>query len=367
MKKSILPLFICLFFLRPAQAQYFTTNMTVENSTTAVFSIRPEGGDITGKISMAEFCLRWNNLFGNGFAFSSITGNTTDFPGININTTNNDIPDSGYHNQHFVFTGLTTTAKTYTRDSVYEVFRVTLGGSIPPSFEMVANNESGPYHFTLLGEDDADYTPHSVNPFYGLTDSLGSFFYKTYIYSILTLGLQSFEATVNDCIAQFNWVTATESEGSYFELQQSRDGANFYTIKTIPATGNLNGSDYQTTVPLQTGLSYFRLKITDPNDRDKFSEIIALKSKCGRVFMTQVSPNPVVGKTVNVSVTVAGECPLEIIISDITGRPVKQYKQHAAAGINNISLPLPALNAGQYMITVHSAGYGSTTQKIFIR
>lgn len=367
MKRSILPLFICFFFIRPAMAQHFTANMFIENSTTAVFTIRPEGGDITGKISMMEFCLRWSNLFGNGFTFNSITNNTTDFPGMDITSTNNDITDSGFHNQHFVFSGLTTTEKTYNRDSVYEVFRVTIGGNIPPAFDLVANNTSGPYYFTVLGEGVADFTPHSVKPFNGLTDSAGSLFYQTYIYSILTLGLHSFQATVNDCMAQFTWVTATESEGSYFELQQSRDGASFYTIKTIPATGNPNGSDYQATVPLQAGASYFRLKIVDPNDRDKFSEIIALKSKCNRIFLAQVSPNPATGKMINVSVTMAEESNLEIIVSDINGRPVKKHSQHAPAGTNNIQLPLPVLNAGQYMLTVYSARYGSTTQKIFIR
>lgn len=367
MKKSILLLFICFFFTHLAHAQHFTGDMTLVNSNTAVFTVTPRGADITGKISLFEFCLRWDDFFGNGFTFTSITNNTADFPGLSITTLNNNITDSGYNNQYFGFTGLTGSARTYVQDSAYEVFRVTLGGSIPAAFQMVADNQSGPYHFTVTGEDDTDYTPQSVNPFTGITDSLGSLFFKTYTYSILSVGLTSFSGTVTDCNARLIWTTSAEMRDNRFEIQQNINGSGFTALKAIPGSGASGNLAYITTVPMQPGQNYFRLKIISPGGQEQYSDIISLKNACGNSFQVQAAPNLVTGGMACLLVTAGTVSTLEIWVTDMAGHPVKQFVQRVAAGTSRIQLPVTGLPGGPYIITVNSSGNGRITQKIFIQ
>lgn len=368
MKKNFLPILVCLFFIQPLRAQHFVGDMSFADGNTAVFTIKPQGGDITNMISVVEYYMRWDESFGNNFTFSSIVNNTTDFPGINVVTANNDVTDAGFNNQHFSFTGLTTTTKTYVQDSTYEVFRVTVSGTIPPAFHLVANNQTGvPYYFTVRGDGGTDYTPYDISPFVNPTDSAGAFYYKTYMYSILSVGLISFNGTISDCNAHLNWVTASETPGGRFEVQQSRDGGRFNTVKTIQASGNPNGYDYHTSVPLLSGYNYFRLKIINGLDREEYSQIILLKSDCSGIYMLQAAPNPVVGGIANLLVTVGDESDLDIRLLDLSGKFIKQYSRHIGSGTSKVQLELPKITAGQYFITIFSPGRGKTTQKIFVQ
>lgn len=368
MKTIFLPILVCLFFINPLKAQHFVGDMTLTEGNTAVFTVKPQGGDITGMISVLEYYLRWEESFGNSFTFSNIVNNTTDFPGMNIVTVNNDVTDAGNNNQHFAFVGLTSSSKTYVQDSTYEVFRVTIGGTIPAAFHLVANNQTGvPYYFTVQGDGGADYTPYGTSPFVNPTDSAGAFYYKTYMYSILSVDLISFKGTAVDCSAQLRWVTGGEIPGTNFEIQHSKNGLDFTTIKIVPGVGALYGYEYTSTVPMVPGKNFFRLNMVSINDHERYSDIIKISNTCSGIFVIQAAPNPVTGGFANLLVTIDAESSLDIQLMDITGRQIKQYARQVNSGINKIQLPLPKLAGGQYIISIRSAGNEKATQKIFVQ
>jgi hypothetical protein len=112
---------------------------------------------------------------------------------------------------------------------------------------------------------------------------------------VLPVKLSSFNASVNNCIVDLDWVAALESNFKNHEVQYSTDGLNFQSIATISAArqGSNQKYTYQHDNPKQ-GNIYYRLKMTDINGKFEYSKIIALKLLCNQSSLI-VYPNPVTG------------------------------------------------------------------------
>jgi hypothetical protein len=109
---------------------------------------------------------------------------------------------------------------------------------------------------------------------------------------VLPVTLSSFNAQINNCIINLDWV-ASESNFKNYEVQYSSDGIRFQTIGNI--AGALQGSNhrytYQDDKPKQ-GNSYYKLKMTDIDGKFTYSKIIALKLFCNQSSHI-IYPNPV--------------------------------------------------------------------------
>ena len=160
------------------QAQYFIADIR-KSKDTLIFSIIPVT-TITDKFSDVEFYIRWKASSGNSIVFGPTIPNQVSFPSLQMDSWNNDVADPGYNNQHFGHLIGTTTTKTYTNGTTYEVFRTVMSGGIPSEIEMVADNTNvDPYYFTVHGVP-IDYTAYDpLSPFNNPTGSSGTFFYKT--------------------------------------------------------------------------------------------------------------------------------------------------------------------------------------------
>ena len=118
---------------------------------------------------------------------------------------------------------------------------------------------------------------------------------------VLPVALSSFNAQINNCIVNLDWV-ASEFNFKNYEVQYSSDGIRFQTIATI--VGVLQGSNhrytYQDDKPKQ-GNSYYKLKMTDIDGKFKYSKIIVLKPLCNQSSHI-IYPNPVTD-ILNISIT----------------------------------------------------------------
>lgn len=96
--------------------------------------------------------------------------------------------------------------------------------------------------------------------------------------TILPIELQSFSCqNINSDNTQLTWVTASEKNTSYFEIEKSFDGINFKTIGKV----NSIKESYQTQHYIfndveqdaHNDFSYYRLKMVDQDNTFKYSEI----------------------------------------------------------------------------------------------
>lgn len=166
-----------------------------------------------------------------------------------------------------------------------------------------------------------------------------------------------------------NWTTATEINNAGFQVQRSNDGVSFKTIGSVnsKAEGGNSQSDieYSFSDVSFVGKAYYRLKQTDIDGRSRYSSIVVIASdKGGNLSIGGIYPNPTRSK-VNVNIESMAAQNLTLIISDLSGRPVKMVSVAASAGTNSVSVDVSSLAAGSYfMKTVNALGEEGNSVKI---
>ncbi|WP_165851395.1 T9SS type A sorting domain-containing protein [Brumimicrobium aurantiacum] len=122
-------------------------------------------------------------------------------------------------------------------------------------------------------------------------------FYDEYILkeistSTLPIELISFTAKYSDINENtiIEWSTKTETNNDYFEIERSQNGKNWELIHKRDGAGNSNSEiTYQfTDVHPLNGISYYRLKQTDFDGKNSYSEIRSIERNSGVNFY----PNP---------------------------------------------------------------------------
>ncbi len=91
-----------------------------------------------------------------------------------------------------------------------------------------------------------------------------------------------------------NWVTTSEKNNDYFEVQRSGDGKNFVSIGHVNGAGNSNTTlEYVFTDnhPLN-GNAYYRLKQVDVNGTASYSDVVAVSFSFVSEATLDVFPNP---------------------------------------------------------------------------
>jgi hypothetical protein len=124
----------------------------------------------------------------------------------------------------------------------------------------------------------------------------------------LPVTLSSFIGTSKECgQIDLKWVTQSESNNDYIEVQRSRDGRKFETVGKVKGSNQRNGSVYSFTddaSELISGVKYFyRLRQLDFDGKSEIHKVIAVDYKCiGADAALAVYPNPAVDK-VNILLT----------------------------------------------------------------
>ena len=171
----------------------------------------------------------------------------------------------------------------------------------------------------------------------------------------LPIELVSFTAdAINNKTVNTTWVTASQSNSNYFEVQRSADGINFDSVGTQQGCGtcsemltyNLNDP-----YPLQ-GISYYRLKEVDKTGNAIYSDVVTVDIQNTIIESVNVYPNPTADKA-TLDITGASLSNITIYVSDILGRQVLAIPATINAGINNINLPTAGLTKGIYFIEVN--------------
>lgn len=111
---------------------------------------------------------------------------------------------------------------------------------------------------------------------------------------LLPIELLSFDVYKKGDYAELKWITASEQNNDYFTIERSADGVDFTAIGKVKGNGNSSSMLYYSLIdakPLD-GVSYYRLKQTDFDGKEKYHQIISLDSKNDKSFDFTIVPNP---------------------------------------------------------------------------
>ena len=169
--------------------------------------------------------------------------------------------------------------------------------------------------------------------------------------SPLPVNFKSFTASRNSSTVFIKWTTASETNNFGFEIQRLIGAGDWQTVSFV-ATKAVNGSSPTELAYSFTdqngikGITQYRIKQVDMDQRARFSEIRAVRG-LGQMAKTIVYPNPSMsGSKVNI---LFGEKDgaRDVSIIDMSGRVIRQWK-----GYTNNNLQIENLPPGLYNLKV---------------
>jgi acyl-CoA thioesterase-1 len=177
----------------------------------------------------------------------------------------------------------------------------------------------------------------------------------------LPLSFISFTATLNGQSALLRWTAADESGSGYFTIQRSGDGISFDNLEQVKETGKGQQTDYSWTDPAPlAGKTFYRLKITE-NGNEQYSKIVSLlRQEKGLNILKLYKPDG--SPELLAEISIDHDQPLTITITNALGTRVRQTFCPGIAPSLKIPIPLTGLAAGQYFLTVRTAGNDQVTR-----
>lgn len=179
--------------------------------------------------------------------------------------------------------------------------------------------------------------------------------------STVPVTLTSFDAVKNNNDVMLNWVTASEINNDYFEVQRSNDGVNFEKIGQVDGNGSTTSvssyafNDKNVLADFSSVSAFFyRLKQVDFDGTTEYSKTVRVSNNILTANNIEVYPNPNNG-AFNIMLPANEQSTVQLIIVDRTGRIVEQKMMSLQQGDNLLDLNL-SLSKGIYMILIQQDG-----------
>ena len=163
-----------------------------------------------------------------------------------------------------------------------------------------------------------------------------------------------------DDINVLNWVTSSEINNEYFEIQRTFEkGSSFVSLGRIEGAGTSTSersySFNDENIGLN-GLYYYRLKQIDYDGGFDYSDIIVIDVNRFKSATSQVYPNPA-KDVINVDMNIAHDGEIKASLYDINGKKVRSWPaQKRGPGSQLLSLDTRHLPDGTYLLSVVGPG-----------
>jgi len=161
-------------------------------------------------------------------------------------------------------------------------------------------------------------------------------------------------ASLSNKIATITWNTVGEKNVASYEVEKSTDAKNFAAIGQVTAKNTATAS-YATTDNSVTATTYYRIKAISTACAFSYSNIAKLSIVNSQLSIS-LYPNPLTGKTLNVSLdnVVAGK--YTVSISNALGqRVITQTISHTGGSATHAISINSALAAGVYNVSISEA------------
>ncbi|MCX6181391.1 MAG: autotransporter-associated beta strand repeat-containing protein [Bacteroidetes bacterium] len=188
--------------------------------------------------------------------------------------------------------------------------------------------------------------------------------------STLPVKLVSFTDEKGKNFNELFWITASEINSDYFEIQRSSDAVNFENIGKVQAAGNSNDILSYTFVDYEqpSGTSYYRLKQYDYDGQNETFNIVAIDNNesSSEFKMNALFPNPTsASMTVNFQSAESGSH--FIFINDAQGNEVFAAMIATLQGENQFVLPTQNYASGTYFVRIVSPKKETISSQIVVQ
>ncbi|MEP6712803.1 MAG: T9SS type A sorting domain-containing protein [Ferruginibacter sp.] len=170
---------------------------------------------------------------------------------------------------------------------------------------------------------------------------------------ILPVDLVSFTGRAIDNTVHLNWVTASEINNAFFEIERSADGINFKILGKLNGNGTstqLHNYSFVDELP-EYGNNYYRLKQTDIDNNFKYSNIVVVPFSVTALVMDDVYPNPA-KDLLNYSILSPENRKLFLLLSDISGRVLINKIITITKGKNKVQIDISHFGSGNYQLSI---------------
>lgn len=213
------------------------------------------------------------------------------------------------------------------------------------------------------GDDFVFYTPpagfQGVDSFYYvITDQQGG--YSTALVTVtvensLPVSWTDFYGREAACEMVLNWITASEQNNDYFEIEKSSNGRDFTAIGRIDGSGTTaEMRQYKFIDPLPNTQNYYRIKQVDFDGKFDYSTIISQKSRCiendENIGIATLFPNPSMSTTVNLRFNARQIEDTFLRVSDLFGKVLINRAVTVQPGMNNVTIDITDFPAGSYSV-----------------
>jgi len=162
-------------------------------------------------------------------------------------------------------------------------------------------------------------------------------------------------ATLNNKIATITWNTVGEKGESHFEVEKSTDGKSFTSIGKQAAKNTETASYSITDNSVAEGNNYYRIKAVSETGSVAYSNIAKLTTNNSQ--LTTIYPNPLVGKTLNVSLSNVAAGKYVVSIYNALGQKVNEQTIAHSGGSATHALTINnTLAGGVYSVVIREAG-----------
>ncbi|MBU0763473.1 MAG: T9SS type A sorting domain-containing protein, partial [Bacteroidetes bacterium] len=174
----------------------------------------------------------------------------------------------------------------------------------------------------------------------------------------LPVELLFFDAKLRGDVVDVFWTTASEFNTDFFTVERSADSRNFEKVTDVKAAGlsattlnyyAVDGFPY-------TGVSYYRLKVTDFDGSIVYSDIVTITYHPEiyevetSLQMVNIFPNPTNGD-LNIIFTTTEGRHVYLTIFDLQGRPVEEFSPYSSVpGENLLNLNVADYKPGIYIL-----------------
>ena len=248
--------------------------------------------------------------------------------------------------------GLNATIKLYYLDAE-------LAGINEGELKQWASADNGAT-WVLLGADAQDaslnyVTKNNINILNRLT-------LASSINSPLPITLLSFTGQLVNSDVLLKWITTSEINANYFDVQRSSDANSFASIGRVNATNTNTRQAYNfTDTENYYGVRYYRLRMVDKDNSFVYSGVITINKGTYVNSLQSVYPNPTSGP-ISIEFTSNTAMKGNLLINDIDGRTIFSKVVDIQKGMNKLQYDLGHSAQGTYLIKL--AGLDTKTIKI---
>ena len=159
----------------------------------------------------------------------------------------------------------------------------------------------------------------------------------------------------------FEWLTASELDNNYFEIELSKDGKNYSSIDKVESLGDsFVNQHYHAEYPVDgQGLFYFRLKQTDYDGKFAYSDIQIISiSELNEISLQST----LVNQEIIVKTSEGLNEDLSFMIYDLSGR-LFQYEKNFSTD-EAFTIDVSKLHQGHYLIQI-LVGNNQVTKRFY--